>query len=217
MALLSRLGRLLRPGHLGDDELLELLIPALSAAQPRAAQAHLDRCDACRDRSVQLQTFLTGLTDTNEPCLAGAFPLDRLATQRERIMRRLRRTIEPAKVGRVLTFPALARPALANVHRARRWLAAAAAAGLLVGVSVGQFLHFHPEPAMSAQDTSVDTPITTSEPRRPSTASVAEPALEYEDAFLDELELVLSSPQVPQLSLLDELTPRVREGAVNIW
>ena len=221
MKVWSRIGHRLGSGHLGDVELLDLLTPASSDTPPTAAQAHLNQCDVCTSRSVKLQTFLTGLSETNETTLAKAFPVNRLATQRERIMRRLRRSVETAGPGRVLSFPALARPALARVHRARRWFGAAAAAGLLVGITVGQFLHFHPEPAISAQDSSVDAPATaTTTPSvlsRPSTASFIDPVAESEDAFLDELELMLSSPQVPELRPVDEITPRIREVAVNVW
>ena len=173
MALWSRVtARLgLSGGHLGDEELLALLLPAGSEPSSAATRAHLDRCEMCTDRSMMLQAFLSGLMETSEATLAETFPLDRLATQRERIMRRLRRSVEPARRGRVLSFPALARPALAGVHRAHRWLGATAAAGLLIGVTVGHFLHIHPELAEPAQPTTVTagmpvTPAMASQSRR---------------------------------------------------
>ena len=217
MTLWSRLRHRLGTGHLASDELLELLMPSGSDPSSAAARAHLDRCDVCVNRSAKLQTFLDSLAETNETTLAGALPPDRLATQRRRIMRRLRRSIEPARPPRILSFPALARPALAGVHRARHWLGAAAAAGLLVGITVGQFLHVHPEPA-TARGISVDPGASTSVSalRQPSTATFTDPALEG-DPFLDELELMLSSPHVPGLSPLDEITPRIREVAVDVW
>lgn len=227
MALWSRLTVGLGAGHLGDDELIELLATG-SHPSSAATQAHLNRCEVCAKRSMKLQAFLSGLAETNEATLAVAFPLDRLATQRERIMRRLRRSVGPARRGRVLSFPALARPALAGVHRTRRWLGAAAAAGLLVGITVGQFLHVQLElgglaeragQAEQAMTPSIDAPAMASSAvlERPSATSFAEPATEYDDPFLDELELMLSSPQVPELSPLDEITPRIREVAVNLW
>ena len=219
MTLWSRLRHRLGPGHLADDELLELLIPAGPNTLRDAARAHLDRCETCVSRSGKLRTFLNGITETNEATLATTFPLDRLATQRERIMRRLRRSVEPAGPTRVLRFPSLSRPALAGVHRARHWLGAAAAVGLLVGMTVGQFVHVHTEPSVSARDTSASNPMasTTGSALWPSTAEVSDPAMEHEDALLDELELMLSRPHVPGLSPLDEITPRIREVAVNVW
>ena len=216
MTLWSRLRHRLGPDHLADDELLELLMPR-GSVPPAAAAAHLERCHGCANRSAKLRTFLNGLTETNDAGLAAAFPVDRLATQRERIMRRLRRSVEPARPARVLSFPALARPALSGIRRARYWLGAAAAAGLLVGMTVGQFLHAHPEPTISTQDISTDATTSPSALGRPSTASLTDPALGYDDPFLDELELMLSSPQVPGLTPLDEVTPRIREVAVNVW
>ena len=219
MTFWSRLRHRLGTGHLADDELLELLMPSGSDTPPSAACAHLDRCDTCANRSAKLRTFLNGLIETNEATVAGAFPSDRVATQRARIMRRLRRSVELARPARVLSFPARARPALASVYRARQWLSLAAAAGLLIGVTVGQFLHVHPEPAITAQDVSSGaTPSTSLSALRPaSTASFIDPAPQDDDPFLDELELVLSSPQVPGLSQLDEITPRIRDVAVNVW
>ena len=219
MTLWSRLRHRLGTGHLADSELLELLMAPGSDTPPTAARVHLDRCDVCVSRSAKLRTFLCGIAETNEATLAGALPPDRLVTQRERIMRRLRRSVEPVRPARVLSFPVLSRPALAGVHRARHWLGAAAAAGLLVGVTVGQFLHVHSEPVITAPDISVDTTVSTvvSALRRPPPASFTDPALEYLDPFLDELELMLSTPHVPELSPLDEITPRIREVAINVW
>lgn len=232
MTVWSRIGRRLGSGHLADDELLELLIPASLPSGPSSppsietqsseARDHLNQCDLCGNRSIKLQTFLNGLGETNETSLDQAFPVGRLATQRERIMRRLRRSVQPARPGRVLSFPALTRPAFAGIHSARRWLAVAAVAGLVAGIGVGQFLHFHPEPAVALEDTDVsmarvETAPATRVQRQPSTASFTDPAVGTEDAFLDELEMMLSSPQVPVLSPLDEITPRIREVAVNVW
>lgn len=219
MTFWSRLRHRLGNDHLADDELLELLMPPGSDTPPAAARDHLDRCDACVNRRAKLRTFLNGLTETNEATVAGAFPSDRLATHRARIMRRLRRSVEPVRPARVLSFPARARPALASVYRARQWLSVAAGAGLLIGMTVGQFLHVHPEPAITAQDISSGaTPSTSvSALRQPSTAAFIDPAVQDDDPFLDELELALSSPHVPGLSPLDEITPRIREVAVNVW
>ena len=229
MTVWSRIGRRLGSGHLADDELLELLIPSSPSSpssidtqptQPNEARDHLKQCDLCGNRSIKLQTFLNGLGETNETSLDQAFPVGRLATQRERIMRRLRRSVQPARPGRVLSFPALARPAFAGIHRARHWLAAAAVAGLVVGIGAGQFLHIHPEPAVTMEEASlagVETAPAIRVQQQPSTPSFTDPAVGSEDAFLDELEMMLSSPQVPVLSPLDEITPRIREVAVNVW
>lgn len=220
MMLWSRLRHSLGPRHLADDELLALLIPASSNTSQDALPAHLDGCEACASRLEELRVFLNEVAETNEATLASTFPRDRLATQRERIMRRIRRSVEPTGPARVLRFPSLTRPALAGVHRARHWLGAAAAVGLLVGMTVGQFVHMHTEPSISARDTTASNPMAStmgSVPERPSTASFSDSDLEYEDPFLDELELMLSRPHVPGLSPLDEITPRIREVAVNVW
>ena len=219
MTLWSRLRHRLGAAHLADDEILQLLMPPGADMPSPVAGNHLGRCDRCASRAAKLRAFLNGLTETNESALAGVFPVDRLATQRTRIMRRLRRSVEPARPARVLSFPALARPALSGTHRARYWLGAAAAAGLLVGITVGQFFPRHLEPTSGAQGISAQAMVSTSVSalQRPSTASFTDPALENDDPFLIELELMLSSPQVPGLTPLDEITPRIREVVVNVW
>jgi hypothetical protein len=62
---------------------------------------------------------------------------------------------------------------------------------------------------------STETVVTASQ--QPSTASFTDPDLGYDDPFLNELELMLNSPQVLGLTPLDEITPRVREISVNVW
>jgi len=220
MMLWSRLRHHLGPSHLADDELFALLIPESLNTSPDALPAHLDRCEACVNRLEKLRAFLNEATETNEAALASAFPLDRLATQRERIMRRIRRSVEPAGPARALRFPSLTRPALASVHRARRWLGAVATVGLLVGMTTWQFVNVHTDPSISAWDTSASNPMastTASATGRPSTASFSDLALEGEDQFLGELELMLTRPHVPGLSPLDEITPRISDVAVNVW
>ena len=38
-----------------------------------------------------------------------------------------------------------------------------------------------------------------------------------DDAFLDEIDLMLVAPRIPELDPLDEITPRIREVAVSPW
>jgi len=108
------------------------------------------------------------------------------------------------------------------MHLAGRWLGATAVAGLVAGFSIGQFMHVHPErsaePVVAAQnDRQVPLQAAATPLPRPSLTPEGTGSADTDDLFLDELELVLSGPQVPQLSSLDELTPRIRDIAVNVW
>lgn len=214
--------------HLTNRELLDTLVQASSAPsgtdeslEELEIEAHLHHCDVCRSRSESLSVFLSELAAAGEANFAEAYPPDRIAAQRERIVRRLRRSVEKAARARVLHFPALARPPLSQMHRARRWLGATAIAGLVAGLSIGQFMHFHPERSPELVRAPQNDPQASQQAattlRRPSPTPPGESSADTHDLFLDELELVLSGPQVPQLSSLDELTPRIRDVAVNVW
>ena len=233
MGLWARLGRRRRLAtHLTSGELLNAMTtepPPLSGSAERhegvELEAHLQECDVCRNRSESLGTFLSELADSSDATFAEAFPPERIATQRARILKRLRRSIEPASQARILRFPARTSPALSRARRARRWLGAAAAAGLVAGLGISQFMHLHPEPPSEmARIIQADARISPQNAADPRTSALDRPSrtgsgtsTESDDAFLDELELVLSGPRVPQLTSLDELTPRIRDIAVNVW
>ena len=214
--------------HLSNRELLDALAPASSAVSesgertldPRV-RSHLLQCAACRSSSESLSAFLRELTTAIDATFAKAFPPERLATQRQRILRRLTRTIEPAARARVLRFPTAARPPLTRMGR---WVAVAAAAGLVAGFSLGQLAHVRPESFFAGAgrtDTRLSPQVTlekaTPSDGQPAQAHAREWFTDPDAAFQDELELVLSAPQVPQLTSLDELTPRIRDVAVNVW
>ena len=92
---------------------------------------------------------------------------------------------------------------------------------LLLGIAVGQLLHFHPEQTMTSLEASLEPPIVASETareQRPQTRiSSTDSVIESDDTFLDDLEVILSRPQVPELSPFDEITPQIRAVSVNVW
>lgn len=210
--------------HLTNRELLDTL-ERVSSPPPGSGdisvdleiEAHLRHCDACRSRSESLSVFLSELAAASDETFAEAYPPDRITAQRERIVRRLRRAVEPAERARVLRFPPLARPPLSRMHRAGRWLGATAVAGLVAGFSIGQFMHVHPESSAALVTAAQNDPQAASTLPLPSLTPAGVGPADTDDLFLDELELVLCGPQVPQLSSLDELTPRIRDVAVNVW
>ena len=122
----------------------------------------------------------------------------------------------------MITFPHASAPGAAGrgLRVTPRWLAAAAAAGLFIGVAVGSFFQngvvltrarriapsvapaVRPAPQPASAD---ETPA----------AAPAPPAHDNDDEFLSELELALDRPHTHDLLALDELTPRVREVPVN--
>ena len=98
----------------------------------------------------------------------------------------------------------------------------ATAAGLLVGVVVGQFVRVGSDPAptlstaasqSSSGERSAPPPFIAAASKSPA-PTAASPV--SDDEFMLELELSLSSPQIWELRALDAITPRTREVAINV-
>jgi ElaB/YqjD/DUF883 family membrane-anchored ribosome-binding protein len=210
-----RSGRLSR--HLSEAELVGLLVPGsdVPTASDAANRVHLSQCRSCAGRSADLQSLLDAVSETARFDAETHMSTERLTSQRERIMRRLRRSVEPAQAAHVIRFPSIAQPTPTYMRRAR-WLTGAAVAGLVVGIATGQFLHLHP--LTESTDTVLgDTvaPQNTTASRRLVGNDVLS-TLE-DDAFLQEVDLMLLAPRIPELDPLDEITPRIREVAVSPW
>ena len=221
--LRQRLGR--TDPHLPDTRLLELLVPpadgvANGGSNPNAPNTHLSTCTSCARRLAELRAFLDSLAEQSAADFDATFSPQHLARQRASILHRLERATRPHQPVRVLRFPAAARPALARVHAARRWLGAAAATGLLAGVGIGQFVHLHPgsSPAVEPVPTSVASTTVLREDLGPPPVPGGPVRLETDDdAFMDQVESVLVDLQIQELSTLDALTPRVRDVALRQW
>jgi hypothetical protein len=162
--------------------------------------AHLDRCELCARRAMELSRWLGDVKTMAVEAADEVFPAERLAAQQSQIMRRLTQIDEPAQV---IEFPR--RPVPTNRPGAWRvapgWLGVAAAAGLVVGVVGGQ---------MAARVPTPDAPVLESQAEAPPTAApfVPEPASNgpAPGSLLD-MDLERSTPQ--PLQVFDEITPRV--------
>jgi len=171
---------------------------------PRVAE-HLADCRTCSARYAALARVLDDVRDTGVAEADAYFTGDRLRAQQQQIARRLEQAAHPA---RVISFPghAAARPALSATRVAPRWVAAAAAAGLFIGVAVGVSYEWdrRAEPrATYASSASRLTPVAT---RGAGPVDVA-----ADDAFLSELDVALERPHLRELVAYDALTPHVRE------
>src|SRR6185503_12135980 len=121
-----------------------------------------------------------------------------------------------ARPPRVISFPAHASRQGLTVSGARsapRWVAAAAAAGLFIGIAVGASYRWESRlrsvgAPVVAQDVSASrsrlAPVAT---RGDEPADVA-----ADDAFLSELELALDRPHTRELMAIDAFTPHFREA-----
>ena len=190
--------------HLSDDRLVEV---CLDVTPKEGERQHLYSCVECQTRCTELARLITEITDTTAAEADAAFPAERLARQQARILQRLEHEGRPA---RVIAFPAghgsgaftlRARPAM-------RWIAGAAAAGLLIGLLAGHLTHDFPlsRPGRSVQITAGVRPAAVV----PTLQAVATTI--SEDDFLGQIDLAIEGAAgTSSLRPLDDLTPRVWE------
>ncbi len=197
---MSILNRLRLTGHLDDGAMAAVWTEDRGAA--KTTHPHLGECASCRARFVEFDGWLEQL---KAEVVAGAdelFPPDRLATQRAQIFRRLEAAEHPT---RVIAFPKFAPPLNSRSSGASRWIAAAAAAGLIVGVGVGQMMDFRHVVGRSPSGVEARLSVRQAEPASSSREASAD------EAFLSDLDASLSRPSVPELRAFDDFTPHAGE------
>jgi hypothetical protein len=206
-----------RVRHLTEERLFDVYLAGRAAepVDPPSAE-HLADCDACSARYAELLAFMETVRREGDAETDAIFSPERLRAQQQQIARRVAVVGRPA---RVLSFPGriVRRTITASSSRtAPRWIAAAAAAGLFVGVAVGASYQFRwglapNRPAqpflvggVASQRAARLTPVAT---RGSGQADVA-----ADDAFLSDLEVALDGPRTSELVAFDDLTPHVREA-----
>jgi len=208
-----------RAHHLQDDRLFDCYLAERGgeAIDPPLAE-HLADCETCAARYAELAGLMTVLRHEGEAEADAVFTADRLRAQQQHIERRLAHVGRPA---RVISFPGqfVRRTIHASTSRtAPRWMAAAAAAGLFIGVALGASyergsrargpIGSSASQRLVARDAEAArasrlTPVIT---RGSNPADVA-----ADDAFLSDLEVALERPHTTELQAFDALTPHVRE------
>lgn len=181
--------------HLTDDELSGLVLHVDEAPE---SDRHLRQCPACARRHDALSSLLGELTATADLETHNAFPAERLAEQRARLLSRL---ASDDRAARVLAFPEPAPDR--RVFRPRpamRWIAAAAAAGMAIGLGIGRFNR----PTSLAVGT---TSRVTLDQALQGTRGMAPARLVLsDDEFMGEIELAVDRPW-HGLEPMHELTP----------
>jgi hypothetical protein len=122
-----------------------------------------------------------------------------LDAQRARILDRIAHLGHHAKV---LRFPAAPVAPHAPVAINRRWISAAAAAGLIVGLVSGQFVH-----VLSPRAPRASTVSPASAPAQGQPGIVPAMALVQDDGLLGEIDSAVQLRSAAELRVLDELTP----------
>jgi len=179
------------PDHPREDELLALAV-GIDSGWDDVAVADVDHVRSCTPCTLRLQALQAWLQSVETAAVAeadAAFPDSRLAAQRDEIMRKL----DAAQNRRVIPFPA-----------------AAAAAGLVVGLLTGRLL-WDQQPN-TARDRGRTAAVVSTVQRQAHVPRI-ERALSHpaDEVFLSEIELALESPRVVELQAIDALTPRVRQ------
>lgn len=201
--MLSRLGL---NRHVTDADLTAVWADArLGESTRSAAGAHVRDCAACRARLAALSTWLETLRADARQEADEALPRERLVAQQAQILRRLEAMERPA---RVLAFPRFARPISVPSVARQRWIAAAAVAGLVVGVGLGQVVDFRGTPAQDPF-AGTATPVAQSSTSR---GMVVQPIGASDEDLLYAQEASQASERIPEsLRSLHEITPSARD------
>ena len=209
---------IVRAPHLQDERLFDCYYAERRGDAPDPPTAeHLSDCDPCRRRFDELSQFLAALRTEADAELEAAFPPEKLRAQQQEIARRLEHV---GRAARVISFPGrmVARQTNTSTTRlATRWVAAAAAAGLFVGVAAGTMFNFGGRldlvrgARFNAGQISRQR-MTSSAPALLAPAAVGvTTGSNNDDAFMSDLESALDRPHTSELGVFDALTPHMRE------
>lgn len=180
-----------RQGHLSERAIVD-------AVTTGTRPLHLDRCDICAERAVELARFLDNVKTDAVELSDSVFSTERLAAGQHQILRRLEQLDHPA---RVISFPAASRhDARAGGRRvAVSWVGVAAAAGLVLGLVGGQITARLSQHAPVAQTASVADQAAIALLNEP-VSTPGNPAV-----FAEDYERL----DVPALRVVDDLTPKL--------
>jgi hypothetical protein len=126
-----------------------------------------------------------------------------LETQRQRILARLEQAGQPA---RVLAFPGAPVSTRQANHISRRWISAAAVAGLVIGLVTGQLLHVMPGDAWVHRDVGRRPAAAASADGMVAVPAVATSSIDDDNALLDAVDRAVNRRGASDLWALDDLT-----------
>jgi anti-sigma factor RsiW len=186
--------------HLRDDQMIAVHVGAGLRRHDRA-MGHLQACPECARRYEDVVLQIDALRDEGRREADAAFTPARLESQRLQILDRLEHAGHPA---RVIPFPARGSQQLSifTGTQVRRWIAAAAAAGMILGLTLGRMIEPGSRPAPAGHVASA------SPTARPAASHPPlEPGAKPDDEEVLGRSLYLHP--VGALEDLDAMTPRV--------
>ncbi len=199
--------------HLPEHVLFECYLARQSGQplDPRAAE-HLADCTDCAAVFDGFATLMGDVRADGEAEADRVFTPERLRAQHAAIERRLRHV---GRSARVISFPGHASagsPSGASSRTAPRWVAAAAAAGLFIGVALGASYEWEGRAHAPAMDRLARASSPSPHVSAVGTRGLGpSPSASDEDAFLSDLEAALARPRTRELQPFDALTPHVRD------
>lgn len=186
--------------HLSDDRIIEVTLDRCPNAIERE---HLDSCASCDARREDLTRLLATTASAAVAEADAVFTPERLTRQRQRILQRIEREGRP---GQVVSFPAgqLRQPRPARTRPGMRWVAGAAAAGIVIGMLAG-----HYAPGFRMQNPR-STSFATAQPE--TVAMQAASATMSDEEFLGRIEIAVDGTGGTTLQPLHDLTPLAWEA-----
>ena len=179
----------LRRGHLSEAALVEVWNTGIRPV-------HLERCDICAERALEISHWLEDVQALGRADADAVFTPERLTAQRGQILQRLEQLDRPSKV---ISFPAR-KVRTSDGLEGRRispgWLAAAAAAGLTIGVISVELSH---SLGIRSNPTQIASGITA--PQVPDLVTGPDAATLLDDPY--------ERTQLGSLSAMDDMTPRI--------
>lgn len=180
---------LLRGGHVSEDALAD-------AWYTGVRPAHLDACNLCAERALELSRWLDETKETAVEAADAVFTPERLAAQQSQILRKLEHLDRPSKL---LSFPRAGAGAPADLplpvrHTIVPWIAVAAAC-LILGVVAGRLSVWQPAPTVQSAQVA---PVA---PQSPAPVADIREVEQYPGE--------ISQPELNSLSALETMTPQV--------
>jgi hypothetical protein len=196
--------------HLDDTALIRRYMAdrglAALEADDEALLRHLVQCASCEARYVGLQRTLDDVRDSaSEDADARCTP-DLLSAQRDRILRRVDAQYHGPRVIAFPTAGTAGKPVIVHSTMIRRWVAAAAVAGLVIGLTAGRLLQFAPLVRDVRRQPAVASPAQVPARAVPVMTSLHPDPADDGDELLSEVDQATAAPQAAELRAIYAFT-----------
>jgi hypothetical protein len=201
--------------HPADDRLIAIYFGEEEAgeAERRTVRQHLLGCESCTWRYTELTAPLERLRRDAASEADEIFTAARLDQQSAAIADRIAERAHEARVVPFPNQPARREPPV--LHRPfMRWVAAAAAAGLIVGVVAGRLLEPDRIRPVGAAPVAHAAKAAVTVPRLISVGPVPDLPDPSDEEMILEIEAAARSQRISALAALDQMTPHLRQDAV---